>query len=147
MKLLLTRYVTTVLIIITVPLTLFLSCLLLLAPLAASTVSLCAFYFCRLIGKPFFAASGVHLAQSHQFHYRRAVFYSQLKSKVGNNLAKAAALRIHLNVDGAPIASRSHTHPSYAQPSRLSSSSLSLALPFPRSTRMCEAFRSFSFDF
>ena len=38
-------------IIIAVPSTLFLSCLLLLAPLAASTVSLCEFYFCRLIGK------------------------------------------------------------------------------------------------
>jgi hypothetical protein len=49
MKRLLTRYVTTVLIIITVPLTLFLSCLLLLAPLAASTASLCACFFCRLM--------------------------------------------------------------------------------------------------
>ena len=49
----------------------------------------------------FFAASGVQLAQSNQFHYRRAAFYSQLKSKVGNILAKAAALRIHLNIDGA----------------------------------------------
>jgi len=39
------------------------------------------------------------------------VFYSQLKSKVGNILAKAAALRIDLKIDGAPIASRSHTHP------------------------------------
>ncbi len=36
------------LIIITVPLTLFPSCLLLLAPLTTSTVSLCSFYFCRL---------------------------------------------------------------------------------------------------
>ncbi len=35
----------------------------------------------------------------------------QLKSKVGNILAKAAALRIDLKIDGAPIASRSHTHP------------------------------------
>ena len=42
MKLLLTRYVTTVLIIITVPIILFLSCLLLVATLAAFTVSVCA---------------------------------------------------------------------------------------------------------
>ncbi len=44
----------------------------------------------------FFAASGVQLAQSTsgQFHYRRVAFSSQLKSKVGNILAKAAALRI-----------------------------------------------------
>ena len=34
---------------------------------------------------PFFATSGVHLAQSDrdQFHYRRAAFSSHLKSKVG----------------------------------------------------------------
>ena len=44
----------------------------------------------------FFAASGVQLAQHDrgQFHYKRAAFSSQLKSKVGNILAKAAALRI-----------------------------------------------------
>jgi len=42
-----------------------------------------------------FAASGVQLVQSNQFHYRRTVFYSQLKSKVGNILAKAEALRIN----------------------------------------------------
>ncbi len=36
----------------------------------------------------FFAASGVQLAQSnHQYQYRRAVFSSQLKSKVGHILA------------------------------------------------------------
>jgi hypothetical protein len=111
MKLLLTRYLITVLIIITVPLPLFLSCLPLLAPLAASTVSLCEF-LC------FFAAFGVDLAQTHQdlFHFRRTAFYSQLKSKVGNILAKATALRINLNIHGGPIASRSHTHPSHSQP-------------------------------
>jgi hypothetical protein len=38
----------------------------------------------------------------------------QLKSKVGLALAKAAALRIVLNLDGAPIASKSHTHPSHS---------------------------------
>ena len=61
---------------------------------------------------------------------------SQLKSKVGNILAKAAALRINLkNIDGAPIASRSHTHPSHSQPSRLLPSSLSLGVPVPRATQ------------
>ena len=57
----------------------------------------------------FFAASGVQISQSTtsgQFHFKRAVFSSQLKSKVGNILAKAAALRITLNIDGAPVASR-----------------------------------------
>ena len=48
----------------------------------------------------FFAASGVQLAQHDrdQFHYRRSVFSSQFKAKVGNILAKAAALRINLNI-------------------------------------------------
>ena len=60
----------------------------------------------------FFAASGVQLAQSDrdQFHYRRAAFSSQLKSKVGNILAKVATLWITLNINGTPIASKSHTH-------------------------------------
>jgi hypothetical protein len=69
----------------------------------------------------FFTASGFQLAQSTsgQFHYRRAAFSSQLKSKVGNILVKAAALSITLNIDGSPITSRSHTHPSHSQTSRL----------------------------
>ena len=80
----------------------------------------------------FLAASGVQLTQSStQHHYRRVAFSSQLKSKVGHILAKAATLRINLNIDGAPIASRSHTHPSHSQPSRLLTSSLSLGVPVP----------------
>ena len=66
----------------------------------------------------FLSASGVQLAQSH-FHFRRSVFSSQLKSKVGHILTKAAALRIMMNVDGTPIVSRSHTHRSHSQNSRL----------------------------
>ena len=65
----------------------------------------------------FFAASEVQLAQTDrgQFHFRRAAFASQLKSRVGLALAKAAALRITLNLDGVPITSKSHTHPSHSQ--------------------------------
>jgi hypothetical protein len=68
----------------------------------------------------FFAASGVQLAQSNSglFHYHHTAFSSQLKSKIGNILAKTAALRIILNIDGVPVASRSHTHPSHSQTSR-----------------------------
>ena len=69
------------------------------------------------------------------FHFRRAAFLQQLKSKVGLALAKAAALRVVLNLDGAPIASKSHTHPSHSQTSRLLTSSLSLGLPVPRPTQ------------
>jgi hypothetical protein len=85
----------------------------------------------------FFAASGVLSAQSDHgfFHYRRAAFSSMLKSRVGNILAKAAALRVNLNLDGAPIASKSHTHPSHLQNSRLLTSSLSLGVPVPRPTQ------------
>jgi hypothetical protein len=45
----------------------------------------------------FFAASGVHLAQTHpggQFTFRRATFLTQLQSKVGLALVKAAALSL-----------------------------------------------------
>jgi hypothetical protein len=58
----------------------------------------------------FFEASGVQSAQSDRgfCHFRRAVFSSMLKSHVGNILAKATALRINLNLNGAPIASNSH---------------------------------------
>jgi hypothetical protein len=86
----------------------------------------------------FFAASGVQLAQTHpggQFTFRRAAFLSQLQSKVGLALAKAAALRININLDGAPIASKSHTHPSHSQTSRLLTSSLSLGVSVPRPTQ------------
>ena len=85
----------------------------------------------------FFAASGVQSAQSTSgfFHFRRAAFLQQLKSKVGLALVKAAALCVVLNLDGAPIASKSHTHPSHSQTSRLLTSSLSLGVPVPRPTQ------------
>ena len=86
----------------------------------------------------FFAASGVQLAQTNpggQFHFRRAAFLQKLQSKVGLALTKAPALRINLNLDGAPIASKSHTHPSHSQTSRLLTSSLSLGVPVPRPTQ------------
>ena len=85
----------------------------------------------------FFAASGVQLAQTQRgmFHYRRAAFSAHLKAKVDSTLAKAAALRINLNIDGTPITSRTHTHPSHSQTSRLLTSSLSLGVPVPRATQ------------
>jgi hypothetical protein len=63
----------------------------------------------------FFAASGLQLVKHDrgQFHFLRAAFSSQLKSRVDLALAKAAALRITLNLDGTPITSKSHTHPSH----------------------------------
>ena len=86
----------------------------------------------------FFASSGVQLAQTNpggQFTFRRAAFLQQLKNKVGLTLGKATVLRIKLNLDGATIASKSHTHPSHSQTSRLLTSSLSLGVPVPRPTQ------------
>ena len=79
----------------------------------------------------FFTASGVQLPESTsgQFHFRRAAFAQQLKSKVDLALAKATTLRINLNLDGTPITSKSHTHPSHSQTSRLLTSSLSSGIP------------------
>jgi hypothetical protein len=59
------------------------------------------------------------------FYFRRVVFSSQLKSKIGSTLAKVEVLRSNLNLDGTPITSKSHTHPSHSQTSRLLTLSLS----------------------
>jgi hypothetical protein len=67
------------------------------------------------------------------FHFRRVAFSATLKAKVGSTLEKAADLRITLNIDGSPITSRTHTHPS--QTSRLLTSSLSLGVSVPRATQ------------
>jgi hypothetical protein len=85
----------------------------------------------------FFAASGIQLAQSTSglFHFHRTAFLATLKAKVGSTLVKVASLRITLNNDGAPITSRTHTHPSHSQTSRLLTSSLSFGVPVPRATK------------
>jgi hypothetical protein len=87
----------------------------------------------------FFESSGVQSTESNlgssYFHFRRAAFSSMLKSKYGLILPKTSALRINLNLDGAPITSQSHTHPSHSQTYRLLTSSLSLGVPVPRPTQ------------
>ena len=70
-----------------------------------------------------------------QFHYKRVVFSSQFKSKVGNILSKAEALWITLNIDDTPLSSRSHTHPSHSQTSRLLTSSMFLGVTVSRVTQ------------
>ena len=99
----------------------------------------------------FFSVSGVQFVQSDRgyFHFRRVVFLTQLKSSVGLILSKAAVLRITLNLDGVPITSTTHTHPSlsihnkqiYVTPSHMFTPSPS---PRPRTSRSC-ALRSFGF--
>ena len=85
----------------------------------------------------FFAASGVQLEEHDRghFHFHRAVFSSQLKSKVGLVLDKVTGLCVTLNLDGVSITSKSHTHPSHLQTFHLLTSSLSLGVPIPRSTQ------------
>jgi hypothetical protein len=114
-------------------------CLLLLVRLGVYITNLTDFYSYRIIGK---LTAFLHLQEfslrkqiNGMFHYRRAAFSDQLKSKVGLTLAKAAALRITLNSDGSPIISKSHTHLSHWQTSRLLTSSLSLGIPVPRATQ------------
>ena len=101
----------------------------------ACTASSCAFFFSR----QYFEAQGRQLAQNNHldtFHYKRAAFYNGLKSKVGLVLAKAAALRINLNLDCIPIPSRAYTHPIHRTRTHLISTALShhLPLPPPRTT-------------
>ena len=61
--------------------------------------------------------------------------FSRLKAKAGLVFAKFATLLITLNVDGSPTSSRSHTHPTHSQTSRLLTSSLSLGIPVPHGTQ------------
>ncbi len=62
----------------------------------------------------FFTTSEVQVAQHNSglLHFHLTTYSAQFKSKCGNLLAKTAGLRINLNLDVAPIASKSHTHPS-----------------------------------
>jgi hypothetical protein len=85
----------------------------------------------------FFAASGVQLAQPNRgiFHFHCTVFSTTLKGIVGSTLTKTVVLRVNLNIDGAPITSKTHTHPSHSQISRLLTWSLSLGVSVPRSTQ------------
>jgi hypothetical protein len=85
----------------------------------------------------FFTSSGVLSVQTDRgfFHYHRVTFSTQIKRKVGLVLPKEESVRITFNLDGEPIISTSHTHPSHSQTSRLLTSSLSLGIPVPRVTQ------------
>jgi hypothetical protein len=68
--------------------------------------------------------------QSESFRFKRAAFYQGLKSKVGLEAAKAAALRINLNVQGCSIVAAPIHAPS--RTSLLLPLLLSHNLPLPR---------------
>jgi hypothetical protein len=102
--------------------------LLLLERLGDYIVNLSDFYSYRLIGK---LTAFVHL---QEFSLRKPTVvsstsvtrFSLRRSKTGLTLSKVVSLRLTLNLDGVPITSKSHTHPSHSQTSRLLTSSLSL---------------------
>ena len=92
----------------------------------------------------FLAVSGVQFPQSDRgyFHFRRTVFLTQLKSRVGLILVKTTILRITLNLDETSITLTSHTHPSNSQTSRLLTSSLTLGVPHHTDTHIGLIFSS-----
>ena len=90
-------------------------------------------FFCEL--QELIMCNTVH--NQDLFRLRRAAFYSQIKSKVGNILAKVIALRINLNINDTSIASRTHSSLLSLPLTNLSSpilSSLFLSIPFPQSS-------------
>ncbi len=89
-------------------------------------VNLHVFCFYKIIGKlTVFCNFRSSVCRIYQYpvHYRRTAFSSQVKSKIGNILPKSTGLRISLNIGGSPLESRSHTHPSHSETSRLLTSS------------------------
>jgi hypothetical protein len=62
----------------------------------------------------FFTSVGVQFPETNcdQFHFHRSVFSSDslhLKTRVGLTLDKSVVLRNSINLDGAPITSKSHS--------------------------------------
>ncbi len=58
-----------------------------------------------------------------------------LVSGIHSLIIKSPSLCIKLNIDGVPITSKSHTHPSHSETSRLLTSSLSLGVTVRRTTQ------------
>jgi hypothetical protein len=79
-----------------------------------------------------FTAAGMSSQRNHSdsFRFKRAAFYQSLKSKVGLAAAKAAALRINLNIEGCGIVAAPVHAPSRAP--LLLPLLLSHHLPLPR---------------
>ena len=113
MRLPLTKFDSIALTIIIVPQTLSPSCLLSLVHLGVYIVNLCAFYSYRIIGNltAFLQLQEFSLrimtVASSTTSVRRSPHTSTCgKTKACNILAKTEALRINLNIDGSPIASK-----------------------------------------
>jgi hypothetical protein len=64
----------------------------------------------------FFAGTGVETAQQNQDRFRRAAFTPSSNIRSATSLPRPLVLRINLNIDVAPVASRAHTHPPTRKP-------------------------------
>jgi hypothetical protein len=109
-------------------------------PSTSYIVNLCDFYFYRLVGKltAFLQLQELSLRNLPLDCSTSAARRSPRTSKqklATSSLRLQLYVRITLNFDGTPTASRSHTHPSHSQTSRLLTSSLSLGGPVPRVTQ------------
>jgi hypothetical protein len=86
-------------------------------------------------------ASVMHAAGYTSYGQNGAVqFFSDLNRApglgfFGNDLSKTSVFRVNLNIDGPPVSSRSHTHPSHFQTSLLLTSFLSLGVPVSQYTQ------------
>ncbi len=88
-------------------------------------------YSYRIIGKL------TVFLQVQEFNFRNmTVDYS-----TSDTLCKVVTLCTSLNIDGVTITSKTHTHPSHSQTSRLLTSSLSLGVPVPRTTYTTQCIR------
>ncbi len=125
-------------------------CLLFLTRLGGYMVNSLDCYSDRLIGKL------TVFLQLQEFNYRNpTVDYSTssgrcsriLKTKVGSTLVNTTVLCINVNIDGTPITSKTHTHPSHSQTSRLLTSSLSSGVPVPRVTQCIRGVQISRFQF
>ena len=106
-------------------------CLILLVRLGGYTVNLWAFYFYKLTGKL------TATLQLQEFILRNMTVISSTTNVWPSPHSlnrKSATSSVRMYIDGAPVSSRSHTHPSHSQTSRLLTSSLSLGVPVPCTT-------------
>jgi hypothetical protein len=115
--------------------------LLLIVRVGGYIVNLLDFYSYRLIGK---LTSFLHLQEFSQRNLPVASSTSAARLSFSRSKVKLVWLSTrqqpyvfnsNLNLDGAPIVSKSHTNPSHSQTSRLLTSSLSLGVPVPRPTQ------------
>ena len=95
-----------------------------LVPQPACTASFCVFFFYRPTGRLSHTSLPLECHRkpnnSEALRFKRAAFYNGLKSKVGLAAAKAAALRVNVNVQGCGIVA-----PQMHAPSRTGSGWLS----------------------